>query len=248
MAFEKMDKGRLSAMMLRGRSTVRVAGLGALALAMLMVATATFQSGTANAAARMASGFDALETCGVAGDFSVVARVPGLWDVGADAMSASWPAIPAYAHNQGWESGGPMAEATMVEVWSATMTVGMASNETTTYMGYIPGVASGTEGSLDEAAFNRDGTEYTVQGIFHQQEIGGFQQLVFTADESLPADLVFRTGTAEFPVSDSLTLGLRKNIHAWPLDASPGWEEHQNIAVSLMEPSDPGPPPRPICG
>ena len=136
----------------------------------------------------------------------------------------------------------------MVAVWNATMTAGKATDGGTTYMGYASGVSLGTEGSPDDTSFTYDGTDHHVEGIFHHQARHGFQQAVFISDKGIPEEMGFQAGDDRFPISETRVLEDRKNIHAWPVDMSPGCAEQQNIAVSLMTPSEPEPPPGPICG
>ena len=132
---------------------------------------------------------------------------------------------------------GPQAAASedqtsMETVWSATLTVGMAADSTTTYLGYSsdPTLESG---GLDVETFEHEGVTYTVEDLFIQQ-VGSFRQLVLYAGNPLPEYMIFTAGDEEFDVADSNLLGLHQNIHAWRLDSDLGWEEGQTVEVSLL--------------
>ena len=138
MASEIRKHKRLGAIALRPRRGFRTAGLVALAVAVLVAATAVFQFDTTHAAGRVATGLDVLETYAVAQDFSGSARTAGVWDLGTDAMTASWPDIPTYSNVAGSgteEAAGPARE---VHVWATFMTVGMATDGNMTYTGIYP--------------------------------------------------------------------------------------------------------------
>ena len=237
-----------SGMTLRWHAKFRAAATVAFSLVALIAAATAFQGGTADAARLIGPGVDALEACSVDKGFGDGAPSGEMWNVGTEAMSGSWPVIPTYTGGEAPGMFAPESASEMVEVWNATMTVGMATDGDTTYMGYAPGVSLGTEGSLDDTSFTYDGTDYNVEGIFHQLVRHGFQQVVFISDKGIPEEMEFQAGDGRFPISESRVLGARKNIHAWPVDTGPGWVEHQNIVVSLMAPSEPEPLPVPICG
>ena len=248
MARNGFGPGMWSGMMLQWRAKFRTAAMVVFALVALVAATTVFLGGTANVASLMGPGVDALEAYSVDKGFEEGATSGDMWNLGTEAMSASWPVIPAY---RGGEAPGmlvPERASEMVAVWNATMTMGKATDGDTTYMGYASGVSLGTEGSLDDTSFTYDGTDHDVEGIFHHQARHGFQQVVFVSDKGMPEEMEFQAGDDRFPISESRVLEARKNIHAWPVDMSPGGAEQQNIAVSLMTPSEPEPPPGPICG
>ena len=119
-------------------------------------------------------------------------------------------------------------------VWRAIMTVGMASDSTVTFLGYLPAFDP-PEGDLDDTSFSHDGVEYSVDGLFFQDDAGGVKQLVFDAEIQLPDDLVLRIGNREFPVSESLKLGSGGSIHAWRMDDSLGWIEGEVMRVRLLD-------------
>ena len=248
MARNGFGPGMWSGMMLQWRAKFRTAAMVVFALVALVAAATVFLGGTANAASIIGPGVDALEAYSVDKGFEEGATSGDMWNLGTEAMSASWPVIPAY---RGGEAPGmfvPERASEMVAVWNATMTVGKATDGGTTYMGYASGVSLGTEGSLDDTSFTYDGTDHDVEGIFYHQARHGFQQAVFISDKGIPEEMEFQAGDDRFPISESRVLEARKNIHAWPVDMSPGGAEQQNIAVSLMTPSEPEPPPGPICG
>ena len=249
MARNGFGPGMLSGMMLQWRAKFRTAATVVFALVALIAAATVFLGGTANAASLIGPGVDALEAYSVDKGFEEGAPSGDMWNLGTDAMSASWPVIPAY---RGGEAPGmfvPERASEMVAVWNATMTVGKATDGGTTYVGYASGVSLGTEGSLDDTSFTYDGTDRTTwKGIFHHQARHGFQQAVFSSDKRIPEEMEFQAGDDRFPMSESCVLEARKNIHARPVDMSPGGAEQQNISVSLMTPSEPEPPPGPICG
>ena len=235
MASESIGHKRVGAMALRARRGLWPAGLAVLAVGVLLAATAVFMGGTAHAATQMTAGLDALDTFDVARDREVVSR--SAWDVGAEAMTASWPTIPTYSSVSELESGSGEAAkpAREVYVWATFMTVGMATDGNTTYTGYMPGAVLGTEGSLGHTSFTYGDTDYTVLALFHQQANGGIQQVVLSADQQLPEYLVFYAGDHEFKVSESLTMGADQNIHVWRVDSGPNWSEGQRVIVALLE-------------
>ncbi len=231
-----------------GRSRVGGAGLVALAIGALVAATAIYGGSANHAAAQMLSGLDALETCAVSRDIPAEAleSTPSVWDVGANAMSANWPAVLAYSRAPAPYSGWAESPAREVYVWSTFMTVGTATDGTTTYTGYIPDAGLGSPGSLDHASFIYDGMAYTVQGIYHQVN-REMHQVVFVADKRLPEHLAFYAGNDQFRVSESLALDADENTHVWRVDASPGWSENQRVLVTLLEEHGGLPLSGPMC-
>lgn len=220
-----------------GKARFRAVGLIALVIG-AMVAVSTIVNGGANpVAAQMADGLGVLEKFDVLENRGVVAR--NAWDLGSEAMTTTWPAIPSYssASGLGWPSGSGGVESPTREVyvWATFMTVGVSTDGTMTYAGYMPATNSGSEGSLAHTSFTYAGTDYTVQGIFHQQVNGEMQQVVFSADKRLPDHLTFYAGNREFRVSDSQVLSANENIHAWRVDEGPGWSENQRVVLALVE-------------
>ena len=222
-------------MALRARRGLRTARLAVLALGVLVGATTVFAGGTAHAATQMTAGLDVLETFDVARDREGAFR--HAWDLGVDAMTSTWPAIPAYSSVSGLESGSGEASRPNREVyvWATFMTVGMATDGNTTYTGYMPGAVLGAEGSLAHTSFTYGDTDYTVLALFHQQVNGGVKQVTLIADRQLPEYLVFYAGNDEFKVSESVTMGAGQNIHVWRVDSGPGWTEGQRVIVALLE-------------
>lgn len=166
----------------------------------------------------------------------------------AHASSAAGPWADATQANpvSGQQPASVSAQTEMDEVWSATMTVGLASDETNTYTGYVPGVSQGTEGSLDETGFTVDGAEYVVLEVYQQDFNSFVQQLVFHTDVPLPDDLVLRVDGADFPVSDATSAGVGGNILIWRLSEELGWQEGENVSLALLEPAT-SPEPGPFC-
>ena len=89
--------------------------------------------------------------------------------------------------------------------------------------------------------------DYEVSSMFEQQFGANFQQLVFEASEPLPDDLTLEIDNDQFRASESRRLGARRNIHAWTLEQSLGWEEGATMPVAPMELPEPDPSPGPIC-
>ncbi len=235
MASESNGYKRVGAMALRARRRLRTVALAVLAVGVLVGATTLFAGGTAHAATQMTAGLDVLETFDVARDRDGVSR--HAWDLGSEAMTDSWPAIPEYSRVSVLESGSDEASRPNREVyvWPTFMTVGMATAGNTTYTGYMPGAVLGAEGSLGHTSFTYQDTDYNVLALFHQQVNGGVKQVMLIADRQLPEYLVFYAGNDEFKVSESVTMGAGQNIHVWRVDSGPGWSEGQRVVVALLE-------------
>ena len=235
MSAESIGYKGVGAMALRARRGLKTAALAVLAVGVLVAATAVFAGGTAHAATQMTAGLDVLETFDVTRDRDGVSR--HAWDLGAEAMTDSWPAIPAYSSVSALESGPGESSrpAREVYVWATFMTVGMATDGNMTYTGYMPGAVLGTEGSLGHTSFTYQDTDYNVLALFHQQVNGGVKQVTLIADRQLPEYLVFYAGNDEFKVSESVTMGAGQNIHVWRVDSGPGWTEGQRVIVALLE-------------
>ena len=95
----------------------------------------------------------------------------------------------------------------MEAVWSATLTVGRASDSKTTYMGYFSSPEI-TGGALDVNTFIDDGVGYRIIYLVFQQTCS-VQQLVLNTDKTLPNGLILQAGDDPFPVADSDALGLK---------------------------------------
>ena len=233
--------GGLSNSMLHVRGRVhflRITALVALGIVMALVAFGALGQQPAHAAGLVDPGKiqsvyasnGELPTQGIVEDGSAPAGKPKVIS----------PADPAILGERGnWGCGRPPKPVIPIEpevtVWSANMVVGEASDPTVTYLGYAPPL-SPDGGALDVTSFSHDGMDYTVTGLFLQEAIGGFRQLVFDAGARLPDDLILKAGEDEFLVSESALYGINQDIHGWVLDDSLGWTDGQVIEVALMEP------------
>ena len=126
----------------------------------------------------------------------------------------------------------------MKVVWSATLTVGEASQDETTILGYTPG-RNVDIGDLDDTEFSDRGVEYTIDSLVHK-EVGSINQLVLETSTGLPDDLIFEVDGERYAISDADALGLHKDIHVWWLDSGLGWSDGGTMAVKLMRPIDRG--------
>ena len=117
-------------------------------------------------------------------------------------------------------------------IWSATLTVGGASDSTVTYLGYAPPLAP-DGGGLDSTEFTYKGVEYHLEALFYQEHISGVRQLVFDAGAPLPENLVLQVDHRQFFVSDSLKLGSDGDIHAWRLSRSLNWTAGDTVGLKL---------------
>ena len=190
----------------RGRTKIWLA-LPVMALMLAAIAMSGLQHGTAYAAEESAIGTD---------------MSLGTADGGADSVPNGRPIVA--------ESRGRMKV-----VWSATLTVGMATDGTTTYLGYGPGLDPPT-GNLDDITFTDRGEEYEIENLNHQDFNGTFQQLVLDTNVRLPNDLVFEADGERFALSDAKRLGLNGSIQAWQLDSGMGWDDGDTMTVKLMRP------------
>ena len=190
----------------RGRTKIWLA-LPVLALMLAAIALGGLQQGTAYAAEESASGTDVSL---------------GSADGGADSVPNGRPIVA--------ESRGGMRV-----VWSATLTVGMATDGTTTYLGYGPGLDPPI-GNLDDITLTDRGEEYEIENLYHQDFNGTFQQLVLDTNVRLPNDLVFEADGERFALSDAKRLGLNGSIQAWQLDSGMGWDDGDTMTVKLMRP------------
>ena len=68
----------------------------------------------------------------------------------------------------------------MKVVWSATLTVGEASQDETTILGYTPG-RNVDIGDLDDTEFSDRGVDYAILTLIHQQT-GSVNQVVLEVD------------------------------------------------------------------
>ena len=117
-------------------------------------------------------------------------------------------------------------------IWSATITVGGASDSTVTYLGYAPPLAP-DGGDVDSTEFTYKGVEYHLEALFYQEHIGGVRQLVFDAGAPLPDNLVLQVDHRQFFVSDSLKLGANGDIHAWRLSRTLNWTAGQTLGLQI---------------
>ena len=121
-------------------------------------------------------------------------------------------------------------ETSMVRV--ATMTMGGASDASTSYLGYAPPLDP-NGGGLDDTDFSYDGMDYIVEALFYQEQVGGVKQIVFPAGAPLPVELVLQAGHRQFHIYDSLKLGANEDIHAWRLDQPLDWAEEQTVGLQI---------------
>ena len=122
-------------------ATLRILGLGAVAVGVVMVAS--MQMSTTQAASQMAVAVGAMETFDYSVGFDASPGYQGLWSAASDAMVSSWPAIPESPGIAGSGNGGADEPSREVYVWATLMTAGMATNGTMTYIGYMPRYWSG---------------------------------------------------------------------------------------------------------
>ena len=204
-----------------GRSRTKIwLALPVLALMLAAIAMSGLQHGTAYAAVDAEGGSGALT--GQADGEELRLGTQELGYAGAADVGAG--GAPIYAASRGG----------MKVVWSALLTVGMATDGRTTIHGYVPG-GSEPIGDLDDTAFSDRGVDYAILTLIHQQT-GSVNQVVLEVDAGLPDDLIFEVDGERFAVSDSLALGLHENIHVWRLDSGIGWSEGDSMAVKLMRP------------
>ena len=122
----------------------------------------------------------------------------------------------------------------MKVVWSATLTVGEASQDETTILGYAPG-RNVDIGDLDDTEFSDRGVEYAIDSLVHK-EVGSINQLVLETSTGLPDDLIFEVDGERYAISDADALGLHKDIQVWWLDSGLGWSDGGTMTVKLMRP------------
>ena len=123
------------------------------------------------------------------------------------------------------------------EIWTATLTVGEASDSFLTYRGYIPGNFP-DEGDLDTTSFTHEDVNYEVLGLYVQETITNFRQLVLFTDKPLPDGLTLTLGDDEFPVSSDNLLGSNTRIYGWPLEDNLRWTSGQVIDVAMLVDSE----------
>ena len=191
-----------------GRSRTKIwLALPVLALMLAAIAMSGLQHGTAYAAEESAIGTD---------------MSLGTADGGADSVPNIRPIVAE-------------VRGRMKVVWSATLTVGEASQDETTILGYVPG-RNVDIGDLDDTEFSDRGVEYAIENLFHQEFNGTFRQLVLDTNVRLPDDLVFEVDAERFALSDAAALGLNGSIQAWRLDSSMSWDDGDTMTVKLMRP------------
>ena len=123
------------------------------------------------------------------------------------------------------------------EIWTATLTVGEATDSFLTYRGYIPGNFP-DEGDLVTTTFKHGDVEYEVLGLYVQETIADFRQLVLFTDKPLPDGWTLTLDDDEFPVSSERLLGGNTRIYGWPLEDSLGWTVGQLIEVAMLVDSE----------
>ena len=198
-----------------GRSRTKIwlalPALPALALMLAAIAMSGLQHGTAYAAVDAEGGSGALTGQADGEELKLGTQEMGYAGVVADVGAGG---APIYAESRGG----------MKVVWSATLTVGMATDGTTTYLGYGPGLEPPL-GNLNDTTFTDRGEGYDIENLFHQEFNGTFQQLVLDTNVRLPNDLVFEADGERFDLSDAAALGLNGSIQAWRLDSGMGWDD-----------------------
>jgi hypothetical protein len=234
----------------QSKDILRLATMLAAVMTLGIVAAVAFRSQVPDAYAGALDGGEGWVRCADGDAPAPPVDHENLWirQLGSNPMGGLWPSTannPERPADQIFEA---EDRAENVAVWSSNMTVGMTSDSTIAYMGYIAdGTGQGTVGSLDDTTFTYDGVDYEVQALFQQRVVGGIQQLVLNADETLPDALFLRVGDDEFAVSESMALGANSNIHVWRLNEYPGWAEGETIAVALMLPPERQIDPGPTC-
>ena len=190
-----------------GRSRTKIwLALPVLALMLAAIAMSGLQQGTAYAAEESAIGTD---------------MSLGSADGGADSVPNGRPIVAE-------------VRGRMKVVWSATLTVGEASQDETTILGYVPG-RNVDIGDLDDTEFSDRGVEYAIDSLVHK-EVGSINQLVLETSTGLPDDLIFEVDGERYAISDADALGLHKDIQVWWLDSGLGWSDGGTMTVKLMRP------------
>lgn len=134
-----------------------------------------------------------------------------------------------------------------VAVWVAELTAERASGELVPFVGYWRDVqASEDRGTLAPDTFTYAGEQYAVQALVLRQRNFGNRTLIFKAERGIPDNLVLRIGDREFPVSESMVLGPRWNLHVWKFVEDLGWKDGDTATVSLTGPAADNMEPAPI--
>ena len=149
------------------------------------------------------------------------------------------PFFQANSPSEETESAFSDSEAGFEAVWQANLTVGYATDSITTLLGYMPEVY-GSDGALDLDSFSYDDQSFVIENLVFQQVLGGAMQLVLNANQRLPDDLVFQAKTQEYPIQESMALGLYNNIHIWRVDTPLDWTEGETFQVILWRVLDTG--------
>ena len=218
----------------------QMAAMSLLALMLIGAALTPREGQTALADSTVATDFNAAGTVATDQVCPCGAAVGGIWEFGAEAMTATWPAVPAYAgetHEAGPDTDAN-ANANADLVWSSTMTVGKSDITLMDYLGYITGDGPVT-GQLDSAIFSHEGVDYTVTGLYRPLAGGDSQHLYLHLDKPMPDDLTLRIGSDRFPLFEAEVLGAHQNVYHWYLDASPDWIEGESMAVAFTSPLGP---------
>ena len=204
-----------------GRSRTKIwLALPVLALMLAAIALGGLQHGTAYAAVDAEGGSGALT--GQADGEELRLGTQELGYAGAADVGAG--GAPIYAASRGG----------MKVVWSALLTVGEASQDETTILGYTPG-RNVDIGDLDDTEFSDRGVEYAIDSLIHK-EVGSINQLVLETSTGLPDDLIFEVDGERYAISDADALGLHKDIQVWWLDSGLGWSDGGTMTVKLMRP------------
>ena len=135
-----------------GRSRTKIwLALPVLALMLAAIAMSGLQHGTAYAAVDAEGGSGALTGQADGEEFRLGTQELGYAGAAAEVGAGG---EPIYAESRG----------RMMVVWSALLTVGMATDGRTTIHGYVPG-GSEPIGDLDDTAFSDRGVDYAILNL-----------------------------------------------------------------------------------
>ncbi len=212
----------------QGRTTFRVLSFSAIVAVLAVLAFFTINTNSAEAASVPFNTVEPLYT-----QFDAFGAF-GSPDEAAFFLSATdvRPLASSVQTTQNGESDQSTSHAGFEAVWMARVTVGMATDGTTTILGYSSSM-SPQLGDLDIHSFTYAGESYVVDNLVLQQVSGVLIQVVLSLNQRLPDGWYFQAKSGEYAVQDSLVLGSGQNIHAWRLDSLPDWTEGETIQVAL---------------
>ena len=122
------------------------------------------------------------------------------------------------------------AQATEIDLWSATLTVGKHSDNE--WYGFGTD-SSGTYGSIDSASFMTGGTTYNIRSLISSQDISG--QAVFIRILNSPGFrnvMTLTVGGRDFEGSAATTSSGNTGF-SWPTNPAFTWAEGDTVSVSL---------------